>query len=80
MNFETFNFDPSIMAGIQAQGYVTPTPIQIKSIPPIMQGRDLIGLARPGTRQDCCFRVAYFTTSNTVPEGARWCSYSLTHT
>ena len=57
MNFETFNFDPSIMAGIQAQGYVTPTPIQIKSIPPIMQGRDLIGLARPAPARlllSCC--------------------------
>ena len=44
MSFETFNFNPSIMAGVQALGYVKPTPIQLKSIPPIMQGRDLIGL------------------------------------
>jgi len=44
MSFETFNFHPSIMAGIRALGYVTPTPIQLQSIPPIMQGRDLIGL------------------------------------
>ena len=55
MNFETFNFDPSIMAGIQAQGYITPTPIQIKSIPPIMQGRDLIGLAQTGTGKTAAF-------------------------
>ena len=55
MNFETFNFDPSIMAGIQAQGYVTPTPIQLKSIPPIMQGRDLIGLAQTGTGKTAAF-------------------------
>jgi ATP-dependent RNA helicase RhlE len=55
VNFETFNFDPSIMAGIQAQGYVTPTPIQVKSIPPIMQGRDLIGLAQTGTGKTAAF-------------------------
>ena len=46
MSFETFNFHPSIMAGVKALGYITPTPIQRKSIPPIMQGRDFIGLAQ----------------------------------
>ncbi|MCX5992332.1 MAG: DEAD/DEAH box helicase [Chloroflexi bacterium] len=55
MNFETFDLDPSIMAGVQAAGYVTPTPIQIKSIPPIMQGRDLIGLAQTGTGKTAAF-------------------------
>jgi ATP-dependent RNA helicase RhlE len=55
VSFETFNFDPSIMAGIQAQGYVIPTPIQLKSIPPIMQGRDLIGLAQTGTGKTAAF-------------------------
>src|SRR4030043_81397 len=55
MSFETFNFHPSIMAGIQALGYVTPTPIQLQSIPPIMQGRDLIGLAQTGTGKTAAF-------------------------
>jgi len=52
MSFENFNFHPSIVAGIRALGYVTPTPIQLQSIPPIMQGRDLIGLARTGTSKN----------------------------
>ncbi len=55
MSFETFNFHPSIMAGIRALGYVTPTPIQLQSIPPIMQGRDLIGLAQTGTGKTAAF-------------------------
>jgi len=42
MNFETFNFHPSIMAGICALGYAVPTPIQLQAIPPIMQGRDVL--------------------------------------
>jgi len=46
MSFETFNFHPNIMAGVRALGYITPTPIQLKSIPPILQGRDIISLAR----------------------------------
>jgi ATP-dependent RNA helicase RhlE len=55
MNFETFNLHPSVMAGVQEQGYTTPTPIQSQSIPPIMQGRDLIGLAQTGTGKTAAF-------------------------
>lgn len=55
MNFETFNLNPSIMSGIQTLGYTTPTPIQIKSIPPIMEGRDVIGLAQTGTGKTAAF-------------------------
>ncbi len=55
MSFETFNLHPSIMAGVRALGYVTPTPIQIKSIPPIMRGRDLIGQAQTGTGKTAAF-------------------------
>ena len=55
MSFETFNFHPSIVAGIRALGYVTPTPIQLQSIPLITQGRDLIGLAQTGTGKTAAF-------------------------
>jgi len=55
MSFETFNFDPSIMAGVRALGYITPTPIQAKAIPPIMQGRDIIGIAQTGTGKTAAF-------------------------
>jgi ATP-dependent RNA helicase RhlE len=55
MSFETFNFHPSIMAGVRALGYTRPTPIQLQAIPPIMQGRDLIGLAQTGTGKTAAF-------------------------
>jgi ATP-dependent RNA helicase RhlE len=55
MNFETFNFHPSVMAGVRALGYTTPTPIQLQAIPPIMQGRDVIGLAQTGTGKTAAF-------------------------
>ena len=57
MNFETFNFDSSIMAGVRAIGYATPTPIQLKAIPPILQGRDVIGLAQTGTGKTAAFAL-----------------------
>ncbi|MDD5700676.1 MAG: DEAD/DEAH box helicase [Dehalococcoidales bacterium] len=55
MNFESFNLSPKIMSGVRAQGYTNPTPIQIKSIPPIMEGRDIIGLAQTGTGKTAAF-------------------------
>jgi len=55
MSFETFSFHPRVMAGVRALGYVTPTPIQLKSIPLIMQGRDIIGVAQTGTGKTAAF-------------------------
>jgi ATP-dependent RNA helicase RhlE len=55
MSFETFNFHPSIMAGVRALGYTKPTPIQLQAIPPIMQERDIIGLAQTGTGKTAAF-------------------------
>jgi ATP-dependent RNA helicase RhlE len=55
MSFETFNFHPSIMAGVRELGYTKPTPIQLQAIPPIMQGRDIIGLAQTGTGKTAAF-------------------------
>ncbi len=55
MNFDTFKFHPSIMAGVRALGYTIPTPIQAQAIQPILQGRDLIGLAQTGTGKTAAF-------------------------
>lgn len=43
------------MAGVRALGYTTPTPIQLQAIPPIMKGRDVIGLAQTGTGKTAAF-------------------------
>jgi ATP-dependent RNA helicase RhlE len=55
MSFESFNLNTKVMAGVRAQGYTTPTPVQLKSIPSIMQGRDIIGLAQTGTGKTAAF-------------------------
>ena len=55
MDFETFEFDPGINAGIRALGYRTPTPIQQQAIPPILKGKDIIGLAQTGTGKTAAF-------------------------
>ncbi|MFC1968952.1 DEAD/DEAH box helicase [Chloroflexota bacterium] len=69
MNFETFNFHPSIMDGVRALGYSIPTPIQVQAIPPIMQGRDTIGLAQTGTGKTVAFVLPILERLLSVPRG-----------
>jgi len=69
MNFDTFNLHPSIMAGVHALGYDIPTPIQSKAIPPILQGRDLIGLAQTGTGKTAAFVLPILERLRKGPRG-----------
>ncbi|MBN1382360.1 MAG: DEAD/DEAH box helicase [Deltaproteobacteria bacterium] len=55
MSFEKFSLNEKIVAGVRALGYQTPTPIQLKAIPPIMKGRDVMGLAQTGTGKTAAF-------------------------
>ncbi len=55
MNFDSFSFHPQINAGISAAGYYFPTPIQQHTIPPILDGRDVLGLAQTGTGKTVAF-------------------------
>ncbi|NOX34348.1 MAG: DEAD/DEAH box helicase [Deltaproteobacteria bacterium] len=55
MSFKNFKFDPKIEAGIAACGYTLPTPIQKEAIPPILEGRDILGLAQTGTGKTAAF-------------------------
>jgi ATP-dependent RNA helicase RhlE len=55
VNFDSFSLHPRINAGISAAGYSTPTPIQIRTIPPIIEGRDVMGLAQTGTGKTAAF-------------------------
>jgi len=55
MSFEKFNFHSKIITGVQALGYTAPTPIQAQSIPPILNGSDVMGLAQTGTGKTAAF-------------------------
>lgn len=57
MKFETFNLDPRLNAAVSALGYTAPTPIQAKSIPLVLKGRDLMGLAQTGTGKTAAFAL-----------------------
>jgi len=46
-----------IERALAAKGYETPTPIQIKAIPVLLQGRDLCGIAQTGTGKTAAFAL-----------------------
>ncbi len=55
MSFSAFKLHPKIAAGVQALGYKTPTPIQVQAIPPVLAGKDVMGLAQTGTGKTAAF-------------------------
>ena len=57
MTFTSFSFDRRIVAGIEACGYVSPTPIQSQAIPLILKGHDVMGLAQTGTGKTAAFAL-----------------------
>ncbi|WP_338033334.1 DEAD/DEAH box helicase [Desulfovibrio mangrovi] len=57
MSFESFSFDRRIVSGIAACGYETPTPIQAETIPAILRGQDVLGLAQTGTGKTAAFAL-----------------------
>ena len=68
MNFEQFNLDSRLMAGIKKAGYETATPIQEAAIPAAIRGRDIIGTAQTGTGKTAAFVLPIL---NRLLEGPR---------
>jgi ATP-dependent RNA helicase RhlE len=62
MSFNTFGLAPQIMEGVGAMGYVEPTPIQLRAIPLIMAGTDVIGSAQTGTGKTAAFALPILST------------------
>jgi len=55
MNFNQFNLDSRLNAGISHAGYHKPTPIQKSALPLALAGHDLIGTAQTGTGKTAAF-------------------------
>ncbi|MHC5063590.1 MAG: DEAD/DEAH box helicase [Planctomycetota bacterium] len=57
MNFSELQLLEPILRAISEQGYETPTPIQTQAIPPLCEGRDLLGIAQTGTGKTAAFAL-----------------------
>ena len=60
MNGSTFadlQLHPALLSTVAAEGYTEPTPIQTQSIPHLLDGRDLLGVAQTGTGKTAAFAL-----------------------
>jgi ATP-dependent RNA helicase RhlE len=57
MTFQELNLIEPITKALTEEGYTTPTPIQAKAIPLILQHRDLLGCAQTGTGKTAAFAI-----------------------
>jgi len=57
MPFIKLGLAPAVLDGVRAAGYVTPTPIQLRGIPLVLAGRDVIGSAQTGTGKTAAFAL-----------------------
>ena len=57
MLFNELNIIEPILSALETEGYTTPTPIQEKSIPIALSGRDLLGCAQTGTGKTAAFAI-----------------------
>lgn len=69
MSFTVFQLHPEIQTALNTCGYASPTPIQKKAIPPILSGRDLLGLAQTGTGKTAAFVLPILQRLHSGPKG-----------
>ncbi|NUQ22683.1 MAG: DEAD/DEAH box helicase [Saprospiraceae bacterium] len=67
MDFSDFGLHPSIMEGLDAMGFNTPTPIQEQTIPHILNGRDILACAQTGTGKTAAFLLPILHELSTAP-------------
>src|SRR5579862_1116114 len=61
MPFSKLGLAPTTLDGVSAAGYVEPTPIQLRAIPLVIAGRDVIGSAQTGTGKTAAFALPILT-------------------
>ncbi|MEI6072530.1 MAG: DEAD/DEAH box helicase [Verrucomicrobiae bacterium] len=57
MPFSMLGLTKPLLHGVQAMGYGDPTPIQLRAIPPALEGRDVIASAQTGTGKTAAFAL-----------------------
>jgi ATP-dependent RNA helicase RhlE len=57
LNFQKLNLNPLILKALEKKGYNSPTPIQSQSIPHLLNGSDILGIAQTGTGKTAAFSL-----------------------
>lgn len=56
-DFQTLGLTPAVLRSLDILGYTTPSPIQLQTIPSLLEGRDLLGQAQTGTGKTAAFAL-----------------------
>ncbi len=72
MQFDQLKLSATIQKAIKDKGYTSATPIQEKAIPPILDGRDLIGCAQTGTGKTAAFAIPTIERLNLARKEGNW--------
>ena len=70
-SFEDMGLAEPILQAVRKAGYETPSPIQECSIPPILEGRDLLGVAQTGTGKTAAFSLPLLSRLDESVRGAQ---------
>ena len=57
ITFADLGLSEPLLRAVTDEGYTTPTPIQARAIPVLLQGRDLLGQAQTGTGKTAAFAL-----------------------
>jgi len=57
MSFQSLGLSEALLKAISKKGYTTPSPIQAKAIPPVLQGHDVLASAQTGTGKTAGFTL-----------------------
>jgi len=69
--FRDFGLGKRVLRGVEALGFLTPTPIQREAIPAVQAGRDVLGLAKTGTGKTAAFALPLIDRLMTPGPGPR---------
>jgi ATP-dependent RNA helicase RhlE len=72
MSFQNLGLSEGLVHGVQRMGYVDPSPIQLRAIPLILSGRDLIASAQTGTGKTAAFGLPLLSLMDS-PSGVSRC-------
>jgi ATP-dependent RNA helicase RhlE len=72
-NFESLGLSDELLRAVEAEGYTTPTPVQLQAIPPLLAGKDVLGVAQTGTGKTAAFALPVLQVmSRSRPQGQRY--------
>ena len=63
--FASLGLPFSILRSLEELGYEAPSPIQANSIPPLLQGQDVLGMAQTGTGKTAAFALPLLARTQT---------------